>query len=110
MTDKTLTLDECPGVTFWILTGSGGVPGLPSNSVRIVGTMRNPYFDPGYNYGQDPDGHTEVSDPWKRHTELIEVTNTGFVAPTGLPADFPTNPPPPIPEPTPETAEEPTDG
>ncbi|AXH50486.1 hypothetical protein SEA_RUTHY_23 [Gordonia phage Ruthy] len=91
---NTFTLDEFPGVTFSVLTGSGGVPGLPSNSVRIIATMPNPYFDPDHDYSQDPNGHNEVSDPWKRHTDLLEVIRTGFVGPTGLPADFPTDPPP----------------
>ncbi|ANA85423.1 hypothetical protein BOWSER_28 [Gordonia phage Bowser] len=95
----TVTLPEYPGVTFTMLTGSGGVPGLPSNAIRIVGTVVNPWYEPGYNYGQDPNGFTEITDPWKRHTEQIEVTNTGFLAPT---APVPTEPPPAPPAPTPD--------
>ncbi|QLF84838.1 hypothetical protein SEA_BBQVALINDRA_28 [Gordonia phage BBQValindra] len=99
----TFTLDEFPGVTFTVLTGSGGVPGLPSNSVRIIGNVANPWHEPEYNYGQDPNGFTEITDPWKRHTEILNVTNFGFIGPVSAPV--PTDPPPapaPAPEPTPE--------
>ena len=106
MADTTFTLDEFPGVTFTVLVGSGGLPGLPSNSMRIIGTVVNPWYEPDYNYGVDPSGHTEVTDPWKRHTQLLEVTNIGLIGPAGPPV--PTTPPPAVP--APDTVEEPTDG
>lgn len=101
MADTTFTRDEFPGVTFTVLAGSGGLPGLPSNSMRIVATVENPWYEPGYNYGLDPNGYTEVTDRWKRHTERLEVINFGFEGPSGspVPADAP---PPPLPAPVPE--------
>ncbi|QDH92472.1 hypothetical protein SEA_DMITRI_29 [Gordonia phage Dmitri] len=103
MADTTFELDEIPGVTFTASFGSGGQTGLPSNWVRIVGTVDNPYYEPGYNYGLDPDGFTEVTDPWRRHTDVVEVCAMGFAGPagSGLPAD-----PPPAPAPAPETTPE----
>jgi len=102
MADTTFELDEIPGVTFTASFGSGGQTGLPSNWVRIVGTVENPWYEPDYNYGADLKGYTEVTDPWKRHTQHPEVCAMGFGGPTsiGLPTD-----PPPAPEPT--TTEEP---
>ncbi|WP_044506239.1 hypothetical protein [Gordonia sp. KTR9] len=98
MADTTFALDEIPGVTFTASYGSGGQTGLPSNWVRIVGTIENPYYEPGYNYGLDPNGYTEVTDPWKRHTPLVEVCALGFGGPTG--SGLPAEPPPPPATPT----------
>ncbi|QDF17475.1 hypothetical protein SEA_PHROSTEDPHLAKE_31 [Gordonia phage PhrostedPhlake] len=107
--DTIFELPEIPGVTFTASYGSGGETGLPSNWIRIVGTVENPWYDPTYNYGLDPSGHTEMTDPWKRHTQFPEVLGPmGFEGPSiGLPVDPP--PPPVEPEPTPDI-EEPTDG
>ncbi|AVP42254.1 hypothetical protein SEA_MELLIE_28 [Gordonia phage Mellie] len=108
--DTIFELPEIPGVTFTASYGSGGETGLPSNWIRIVGTVENPWYDPTYNYGLDPNGHTEVTDPWKRHTQFPAVLGPmGFEGPSiGLPVDPP--PPPVEPEPTPDIIEEPTDG
>lgn len=107
--DTIFEVPEIPGVTFTASFGSGGQTGLPSNWVRIVGTAPNPHHDPDYNYGLDPQGYTEVTDPWKRHTAILEVIAVGFAGPTGLPV--PTDPPQPAAEPEaepePTTIEEP---
>ncbi|AOE44047.1 hypothetical protein SEA_BLINO_30 [Gordonia phage Blino] len=107
--DTIFELPEIPGVTFTASYGSGGETGLPSNWIRIVGTVENPWYDPTYNYGLDPNGHTEMTDPWKRHTQFPTVLGPmGFEGPSiGLPTDPP--PPPVEPEPTPDL-EEPTVG
>ncbi|QDP44146.1 hypothetical protein SEA_JUJU_30 [Gordonia phage JuJu] len=107
MADTTFTIEEFPGVTFTVLVGSGGLPGLPSNSMRLVASVVNPWYEPEYDYGLDPNGYTELSDRWKRHTQFLEVINMGFLGPAGAPV--PTEPPPPVSDPTP-IAEEPTDG
>lgn len=99
--DTIFELPEIPGVTFTASYGSGGETGLPSNWIRIVGTVENPYYEPTYNYGLDPNGYTEITDPWKRHTQHPEVFAMGFGGPSG--AGLPSSPPPaPEPEPTPE--------
>ncbi|QPX61731.1 hypothetical protein SEA_BUNKER_28 [Gordonia phage Bunker] len=97
--DTIFELSEIPGVTFTASYGSGGETGLPSNWIRIVGTVENPWYDPAYNYGSDPNGYTEVTDPWKRHTQFPEVCAMGFGGPTSI--GLPTEPPPPVPEPEP---------
>lgn len=90
--DTIFELPEIPGVTFTASYGSGGETGLPSNWIRIVGTVENPYYDPAYNYGLDPKGYVETTDPWKRHTQYPEVCAIGLVGPTGI--GLPTDPPP----------------
>ncbi|WPH57906.1 hypothetical protein SEA_RAYTHEFIREFLY_29 [Gordonia phage RayTheFireFly] len=100
--DTIFELPEIPGVTFTASFGSGGETGLPSNWIRIVGTVENPWYEPTYNYGLDPKGYTEVTDPWKRHTQFPKVCEMGFGGPNS--SGLPTEAPPPLPEsePTPE--------
>lgn len=90
--DTIFELPEIPGVTFTASYGSGGETGLPSNWIRIVGTVENPWYEPTYDYDLDPSGYTEVTDPWKRHTQFPEVCAMGFGGPTGI--GLPTDPPP----------------
>ncbi len=101
MNDTIFELPEIPGVTFTASYGSGGETGLPSNWIRIVGTIENPWYDPTYDYSLDPSGYTAATDPWKRHTQFPEVCAMGFGGPTST--NLPTDPPPTAePESTPE--------
>lgn len=105
MADTTFSLDELPTVVFTASFGSGGQPGLPSNTISIRGTMANPHYNPDYDYSGNVNGLNASNDPWKRHTETLVVTVMSFEGPN---APVPADPPPADPDPNP--GQEPTDG